>query len=459
MMEKPRFIILSTHGELLDLAIWLQEIERYEVVLCVTNSDSEHIGDGIVEKETTWVRYMGLGYIWCIDGCENADLQDWLRDEGEYVVGTNTEMAEMENDRQKGQAWFKRAGFNQPYSDNFTDFDSALDFIEKNSGTKYILKQNGNAPKHLNHKQKFDSGEDMTYHLEQLAKSWNEAQFGPVDFDLMEQVEGTEVAASAFFNGEDFLRNQDGKVVGYLNFEEKKEKDDNLGSTTGEMGTIFLGVDEDNNLFKDIILRPELLKELRDSDFRGVFDINGSITDKGYVVFEATSRFGVPATSYEFTEGLDCNTGELLVAMACGENTPIEVKRKWGIAQVVVAPPFPVSEEIADHGTSLGKKLWILDGKKPAEDFTKSQLQHIHLENFKWDEDGYKVATKDGYMLVVTQTGKSIDEVRQKSLDYIKENIHLENMSYRQDLGKRIDKKIIQDYPLTTILPPHTIGG
>lgn len=442
--HKMRFFVLSEYGELLDLAIHLSKVEKHEVVFCVPNPDYKKIGEGILKKADDWFEYLGKDYIFVVDGCERAKLQDWLRSQGEFVVGTNETMSEHEEDRQKGQDLFKKAGFTQPESNNFKEIDKAIEFIQKNTDRKWILKQNGNAPKHLNHKGKFDNNEDMLFHLEEMKKSWSENEFGKFDVDLMEIVEGLEVAASAFFNGHDFLRNEKGKVVGYLNYEEKKQSDGGLGVTCGEMGTLFKGVDQNDKLFADIILNKELIKVLEESDYRGVFDVNCIVSKEGIVALEPTSRFGIPATSYEFMEGLDGTTaGELLEAMACGLDTPIEVNRDWGIAQVIVAPPFPVEADVEEQATSMGEKLWIMQNKKPIDDFTKDQRVHIHLENFYKTEDGdYKVATKNGYLLVITAVGKTIAEARENSLQYIKENIYISDMTYRQDLGKRVEEEL-----------------
>lgn len=435
-----KFLIVSTFGELLDLAIHLDKVEHYPVCFCVLNDEYSKIGEGIVEKVKNWWEYMGQGYIWVIDGCEQAELQDYLREKGEYVVGTNKVMSELEEDRQKGQAWFKKAGFNQPFSKNFRSFDDALSFINENKDRKWILKQNGNAPKHLNHKGKFDGNEDMVYHIEGLKKTWHESEYGPVDFDLMEVVEGTEIAASAFFNGHDFLKNKNGKIVGFLNFEEKKEIDGNLGETTGEMGTSFIGVTEDNKTFKDILLRPELIKKLKETNYRGVFDINGCITKKGFVSFEATSRFGVPATSYEFMEGLETEAGELLAAMACGMDETVEIYEGAGMVMVVAAKPYPVEVDIEAKGTSMGEKLWIMKNGKNVKDLSLDQWKHIHLENFEKNENGdYIVATKNGYLLTVTNRGKDIADAREKLIQYIQDNIYVAGQKWRTDIGKRIE--------------------
>lgn len=312
--------------------------------------------------------------------------------------------------------------------------------------SRYILKQEGDAPKSLNYMAKFDSNEDLIYHLKELKKSWNEAQFGAVKFQLMEVVEGLEVAASVFFNGQNYMRNKAGKVVGFLNFEEKKECDGNTGETTGEMGTTFMGVTEDNKLFKDIIMKPKILEVLRKSGFRGVFDINCIKTKDGIVALEPTCRPGIPSTSYEFMEGLESGTGDMIEAVAKGMNSKIEVKQGVGMVMVIAGKPYPVEVDMEENATSIGEKLWILKDGKPVKEFDDEQKKHIRLQNFEKSKDeesgeeSYKVATKNGYLLTVTGTGTDISDAREKLLKYIKENIYLSGMKYRHDIGKRVEE-------------------
>lgn len=437
-----RFLVVSSYGEILDLAIHLDKVEGYDVKLCILDSRYEKVGEGIIEKEKEWHRCLGQGYIWVMDGCENCDMQDWLREQGEYVVGTNSVLSEMENDRQKGQDWFKKAGFNQPFSKNFKDIDECISFLQENLEKKWILKQNGDAPKSINYKGKFDDNSDMMYHLDELKRGWNESEYGSFDCDLMEVVEGLEVAISGFFNGHDWLRDKDGKAQFYLNFEHKKECDGDLGETTGETGTLFYGTDEDNKLVQEVMLKKEIVKVLKETDYRGVFDINGCLTKDGYVAFEATSRFGIPGTSYEFMEGLATNTGEFLASMAMGYDNVVELVKGWGMCQVVMSKPFPVEADLDDEATSIGEKLWIIGRNGlPRADFKPDQLLHIHLENFQKTEDGdYKVATKNGYLLVCTGVGSSIANAREDLLQYIKKNIFIAGMKYRHDLGKRVEE-------------------
>jgi len=436
-----KFLIISEFGETLDLAMHLKD-EGHEVLFHVANHDYNKIGRGIIPTtDDSWV-HMGKGYTWIFDGCSRGKRQDWLRSKGEYVFGGTEQSDKLENDRQMGQALFKKAGFNQPASKNFKSIDDAIKFVNDHKDKRWILKQNGDAPKSLNHMGKFDGNEDMLFHLEGLKKSWNEAAFGQVDFDLMEVVEGLEVAASAFFNGSDWLRDRQGKVVGFLNFEEKKEANGQTGETTGEMGTTFMGVTEDNKLFKSILLRPAITEVLKKLNYRGVFDINCIKTKDGIVALEPTCRFGIPATSYEFMEGLKTNAGVLIDAVAKGRSIPVEIHLGIGMVMVLAAKPYPSDAELDKEHTSLGERLWILEEGGPIDEFSKEQRKHIHLENFEKKDGYYCVATGNGYLLTVTGRGKTIAETRDKLIQYIKDNLYIAGMKYRTDIGQRVEEAL-----------------
>lgn len=447
--QKRTFLLMTDFGEILDLGIHLQDIEGQHVLMHIFNRKWRRIGKGIIEQVDDWFSYIGEGVIWVFDGCEHGKMQDWLREQGEIVFGGSEVGDEMENDRQLGQDLFKAAGFKQPESNNFSSIEEAIAFVTKHNDRRWILKQNGSAPKSINHMGKFDDGSDMVWHLEQLKKSWNEAEFGRFDCDLMEVVQGTEVAASAFWNGEDWMRDKSGKVVGFLNCEEKKECDGGMGETTGELGTTFLGVDETNKLFADIMLRPEIAKWLKSSGFRGVFDINGTLLESGdYAAFEPTCRFGIPTTSYVFTQGLKSGTAELIEAVADGNVIPIEIQKGVGMVLVVVAKPFPLEEEahIESPHTSLGDRLWLMDKGVPVDEMTAEHMSRIHLYNFSLDDDAfYRVATDCGYMLTVTGIGETVEGVRDEIMAFVKNSVYLPGMKHRTDIGKRAQDLITKN--------------
>lgn len=438
--KKLKFIVSSTYGEILDLAMRLQD-EGHKVLLNIGDHDYERIGEGLIPKIKDWHRALGKGFVWVFDGCESGDLQDWLRDGGELVFGGSKSGDYLENNRQAGQAWFKKIGFRQPESQNFTDIESAQKFVQEHLDRRWILKQNGNAPKSINYMAKFEGNVDLLHHLEELKLKWNEHDFGKFDCDLMEIVEGTEIACSAIFNGTDFMKDEKGNVVAWINFEHKKETDGDGGETTGELGTLFYGTDSTNKTVQKILMHEEIIRVLRKSKFRGVFDINGCLLKDGtFCAFEPTCRFGVPSTSYELIESMQSNLGEVIHSVALGEQMPIKITRGWGMVMVIAAKPFPVEMDVADGATSINEKLWILKDGKPVKDFDEEQKKHIHLENFSKDDGEYRVATKNGYLLTVTASGKDIKSIREGLIKYIKDNIYLAGMKFRHDIGKRIEE-------------------
>lgn len=439
-----KFLVYSQCGETLDLALRLQR-EGHDVLMHIEDKTDKKIGDGFVKKLDDWYKAIGKGFVWIFDSCSYGKLQDWLRSKGELVFGGCEAGDELENDRQKGQAWFKKAGYKQPDSMNFTDIGAALAHVKAHPEQSWVLKQNGDAPKSINYVGKFENSVDMIYHLEELQKKWNDTTFGKFDCDLMEKVEGLEVAASAFFNGADWIRDDKGKAVGFLNFEEKKETDGGLGETTGEMGTLFKGVDESNKLFAKILLNDGIIKVLKKIGFKGVFDLNGMLLPNGdYVVFEATCRFGVPSTSYELIEAMESDVGELIAAVAAGKQYPVKIKRGWGIVQVLAAKPYPMDSDadtggLSDGATSIGERIWTLFEGEPLDDWDAEQWKHIHPYNVVKEDGMYKVATKNGYIMTVTASADSIKAARKQALSFIKDSIYFAGMKYRQDIGQRVE--------------------
>src|SRR5258708_7258497 len=185
------FYILSTFGELVDIAIHLKEVEKCDVVLGITDMDYQKVGQGIVKRDNNWFKYLGQNYVFIIDGCEHGELQLYLRSQGEAVFGNGGPASEkLEEDRQMGQKLFKLAGFPQPESQNFTEISQAIQFVKENRDRRFVLKQNGSAPKSLSYVGKFEDSSDMLFHLQELQNKWNEAEFGKFNGDIMEFVDG-----------------------------------------------------------------------------------------------------------------------------------------------------------------------------------------------------------------------------------------------------------------------------
>lgn len=68
---EPQIFRHLSYGELLHLAMTLQD-QGDEVLLHIPNHDEAKIGDGIVPKADNFHECLGGGWIFIIDGCENA---------------------------------------------------------------------------------------------------------------------------------------------------------------------------------------------------------------------------------------------------------------------------------------------------------------------------------------------------------------------------------------------------
>ena len=84
MSTPKKFLIISQFGEIADLIPRL-ESEGHKVLLHISDGNYQKIYDGMSTKIKEWYRAIGKGFIWVFDGCENGDLQDYLRERGEFA--------------------------------------------------------------------------------------------------------------------------------------------------------------------------------------------------------------------------------------------------------------------------------------------------------------------------------------------------------------------------------------
>ena len=68
--------------------------------------------------------------------------------------------------------------------------------------------------------------------------------------------------------------------------------------------------------------------------------------------------------------------------------------------------------------------------------FRKKNLDGIHLGDVKIVNDTWAVAGDSGYVLVITGSGITVEEVRKQVYSRVN-NIILQNMYYRTDIGVR----------------------
>ena len=154
----------------------------------------------------------------------------------------------------------------------------------------------------------------------------------------------------------------------------------------------------------------------------GYIDINCIANSKGIYPLEFTTRFGYPTISIQM-EGVTSNWGELLYALATGEEFDLKTKRGFQVGAVIAMPPFPFDDK---KEFSKYKDLTIL--------FKKPNYDGVHLGGVKLVDNDWHLAGESGYVLVITASNSTVENARRNLYRRI-ENIMLQNMFYRTDIG------------------------
>jgi phosphoribosylamine--glycine ligase len=233
-------------------------------------------------------------------------------------------------------------------------------------------------------------------------------------FQLQKFAQGVEVAVGAFFNGKDFIYPVN------VNFEHKKLFPGDIGPFTGEMGTLMYWSGP-NTIFKTTL--EKMREKIKESGYIGYIDINCIANARGIYPLEFTCRFGYPHISIA-TEGITAPLGEFLYSLAKGETFELKTKKGFQIGICCVVPPFPYYDK---NEMGIYKDLSII--------FKKPNMDGMHLGDVKMTPEGnWQIAGESGYVLVVTSSGTTVEDARKLVYGKI-ENILLQNMFYRTDIG------------------------
>ena len=380
----------------------------------------------------------------------NRDESKDMRATGKSVIGGSKLVDKLELDRVWGNKIAKECGILAPEMYPFTEFTDIANFIKERGG-KWVLKQCGKIDevKGLNFVAKMPNSEDLLDFLPILEKNWVEGV--KKDFVLQEKIDGHEMAIGSFWNGHEFMKDKDGDELCEENWEHKPLFPGGLGESTGEQYTVQQMVKAKySKLFSETLDKcRELLKQI---DYRGDFDVNTIVTDKGAYFLEFTPRMGVPATSgmLEFHKS---SWYDLLKAMADGTQPKnFEYDPDYCIVSWLYTKPFPFvnshkmtalyegakppegMEEIADVlSFRMSNSEGIIVNFKP--DFTKEDWTHIHPDGLRFQDGKLKVANPDGYVLTATEMGKTVDEAGQKLNELLKK-IVVPKGFWRNDFDK-----------------------
>ncbi|MDP3779372.1 MAG: phosphoribosylamine--glycine ligase [bacterium] len=410
-----KFLFVSLESLSGDLA-WTVSKEGHDVKAYIKAKGDSDVYSGFIEKVEKWEDHADWADVIIFDDVEFGEQAEKLRKKGKFVVGGSVYTDRLEIDREFGQEELKKYGVSILPSWNYSNYDEVIQFIKDNP-SRYVFKPSGNTPsggKGLLFIGEEDDGRDLIEILDQNKKVWQKK--APV-FQLQKLVTGVEVAVGAFFNGHDFI-----KPIN-VNFEHKRIFPGDIGPFSGEMGTLMFW-SEPNHLFNATL--GKMLPALRESGYIGYVDINCIVNGRGIHPLEWTCRFGYPTIQIQ-SEGITTPAGEWLYRLAKGEDFELKTKKGFQIGIRILVPTYFAKAN--DRETvEMYRDLPVL--------FKKQNRDGVHIEDVKLDEGVWRIGGESGVLLVVTGSGTTVEEAQKQVYSRV-QNIMVQNMFYRTDIGAK----------------------
>ena len=408
-----KFLFVTNESLSADLA-WQLKKEGHDVKMYCHGQVEKDVGLGFFEKVDEWDSLKDWAEVIIFDDIGFGSKADQLRNEGKFVVGGSTYTDKLELDREFGQSELSSAGVDVLPSWNFTSFDEAIEFVKK-TPDRYVLKPSGKAQneKELLFIGQEGDGKDIIQVLEHYKANWSKKI---KEFQMQKFAEGVEIAVGTFFNGKDFV------MPICVNFEHKRLFPNELGPSTGEMGTSMYWT-KTNPVFEKTLLK--MKDRLAASKYVGYIDINCIANPKGIWPLEFTSRFGYPTISIQM-EGITSDWGPFMSDIAHGSDNQPKAKKGYQVGVVIAIPPWPFEDEKAFKKYSEGATIL----------FKRQSMDGIHIGEVKLEEGDWHIAGSSGYALVVTGSGATMSDAIEEAYFNVS-NVMIPIMFYRSDIGQR----------------------
>lgn len=410
-----------------NLAVLLKK-EGHNVKLHIKNCHDRQNFDNLVEKTKSWKKelsWVGKDGLIIFDDVGFGKIQDSLRKKGYQVFGGSALADKLELDREFGQKIFREYGLQTVDLKDFYDIEDAINYIKSNP-KKWVIKSNDHNHKFLTYIGEYECGKDV---ISVLKNYFNNKHVYREKITLHERIEGVEMGVGRYFNGQDWV----GPIE--INFEHPKMFPDNAGPVTSEMGTLaWYDEDEKNKLFVQVLnkLKPYLQK----INFRGDFEINCIVNEKGIFPLEVTARMGTPIVHLHSELHLS-PWGEFLYAIASGQSYNLKYRKGYGIVNLIATPPFPYGKKHSKE-TLYGINIYL-------DRLSEDEMSSLHFEGVSMrvgkDYGQYFISGSDGYIAYSTAVASTVEKARRKCLDIIKK-ITIPKAFYRNDIGRDFELKI-----------------
>ena len=420
-------LFIDIYSSFLDLALrcsdaghsvrWFQSKDK--------EGNRSRVGDGLIQKVPDWESSMKWADIILLaDNVRYLPALEKYRKMGYPIWGPNLEVADWELDREKGQAILAKAGVKVMPSLPFKTIKQARDFLLANPG-RYVSKPNADDNKALSYVSK--SAKDLMF----MFDYWEQNSKVKGEFILQTFTPGIEVAVGGYMGKDGFL----GKWL--ENFEHKKLMDGEIGVNTGEMGTCLKYVAQSD--LADILLKP-LEGELIRQGYTGYIDVSVIVSKQGDPLpLEFTCRPGWPLQQI-----LQClHEGDPVQWMrdAIDGKDTMRVSEDIASGVVMTIPDFPYSRLTKKEVSGYPIYGWE---KMPNRHFHPAEMMLGEV----WEQDKDKLYKEPGmvtagdYVCVITGSGKTVSESREKAYKNL-DKIELPNSPmYRTDIGCRLESQL-----------------
>lgn len=377
------------------------------------------IGKGIIDRVNNWqIHAKSADLIVLSDNIYQMRELEKYHEMGYPIIGTNMLGAKLELDRDYGQSVMKKAGLSCMPSYEFSDYNTAIDFVKANP-KRYVSKPSGEADKSLSYVSK--SPADMVFMLERWKSSGKRREF-----ILQEFVKGVEVGIGGWIGPGGFSKNI------LENFEHKKLMSGNYGPNTGEQGTVIRYV-HDSVLFNETLGRFE--DYLSYIGHTGFVDLAFIIDEQGEPrPLEWTMRKGWPC--FNIQQALHRGSVvDWMCDLIMGKDT-LKVTNKIATGVVIPIGDYPRSKTTGrDH---TGFPIYGL----PTELSDNFALCEVMLGEAPQNVDGEVVTQKclvtaGDYVLIANGTGDTVKESSERAYKNLKMIEIPDCINVRDDIGER----------------------
>ena len=426
------FLFISKEGDSLPLAQRVME-EGHRVVFYINSPDRRRVGDNLVEKSTVKdmvvskegdinkgiIKYILYPKPDCVvfdmAGEGFGKLADIIRKKGYPVIGLTQWGNQVELDRPYGDKMMKMQGINTPKSYTFTDYKTAIQFVEE-TNKPYVYKPSGNQPTTTTYVA--TKAGDLIGMLEYYSGIKEE-------FQLQEVVKGVEISSEVWFNGEEVLG------VNHT-LEEKSLMEGGIGPKCGCMGDVVWIGTQNSRLYREGIGKMvPILKKLK---YRGPLDLNTIVGKDEVWGLEFSARFGYNAL-FTLLELYNGRVNDLLYGVASGVLKTLNFKDGWGVSITFCVEPYPLT-----ISPELPKGLLI-------QGVSRNNLRHIWFYDVMKEGERYLCAGNGGNLGCITarslnghvQDEYTVREAKRRAYRTLS-NLIIPDVMYRRDIGLRFER-------------------